>query len=149
MGLILSSFLILRTLLQQLTPKCAHLALLSMGGNAPSRVALAAGMLFGPSLLLQWEALFSVVSFGVELEAAGPAEGVQAWEAHSRAWLWGRGERDGAASAAHQLQTGQQCGNVPCGIEQQGRRFGMGKKPANLSWKNTLFLPASSMASLH
>lgn len=41
----------------------------------PSSVALAAGMLLGPALLLQQESLFSVVPFGAELEAAGPAEG--------------------------------------------------------------------------
>lgn len=41
----------------------------------PSSVTLAAGMLLGPALLLQQESLFSVVSFGAELEAAGPAEG--------------------------------------------------------------------------
>lgn len=94
MGLFLSSFLVLRTRGCKTTKVCP-LSFAEHERNVPSRGALTAGTVLGPPLLLQQES--SLVSLGVELQAAGPAEGEgvllgQTRKAQSRAWLWGRGE---------------------------------------------------------
>lgn len=93
------------------------------------------------SLLVQNWRLLGLLRVRAMLCGQSSQQGMAAGTLHRGAWRAAR-KRDGAAS--------EQCGDVPYDTEQQGSSGAVGKeKPANLPWKNTLFFPASSMASLH